>query len=1087
MRIDKKNRNILLIVLAALTVTLVLSLIFGAESLDGHAEDAFPVYINEIMASNSTYPNADGVLCDWIELHNSSAAAVDIGGYKLTDNTDMVRFAFPGGTVLGPGEYIVVSCNAVGENALYANFGISKSGGETIYFMSKKSAVLSSVETITADKNTPQVRLADGSWALGSVATPGFENSDEGYALYLQSLGVDAPRVVISEILASNSLYPVEGMLCDWVEICNADSVPADISGFGLSDDADTIRWHFPEGTVLQPGEYLVVPCSAEYAAAAPFGLSRMGGEVVSLFTASGAVLDRVTTLGGHENLSMIRGEGGVWSECAYATPGFPNTDAGYETYLASVGAFDYTVCISEAMADNGATIYDSAAGFADWVELWNYGSEAVSLEGCFLSDDPAAPLKYALPDVTLQPDEYLLVWCGDGVGGLYTGFGIAAEETVVLSSASGNAIDEMPMAGSGEDVSLCRSADGSLTATMNATPGYPNTSEGRAAFCASLLCNSPIRINEVSISNFAHLKQTNGEYYDWVELKNVSNQPVSLSGWSVYDKFDPSAAVPLPDVTLAPGQTWTFLCTGESGISGVYSPYVPFALNAESDRLYLFHEGELLDYGVFFDVPYGGTMGRMDSANGWFYFETPTPGADNAGGSRGVSAEPLCLTEEGLYEGITGLTVTLEGGGNIHYTTDGRVPTQSDPLYTGPFEISATTVVRAVSFESGKLPSAPLTASFLINEGHTLPVISLVAEPDDLWSPEKGIYVKGNYVNYYQDWEKYASVSMFEQDGGSFTLDCGLTMYGAGSRETEQKKSFKLQFRPRYDGALDYDVFDTGVTDYASLVLRAGEDSSRGLFREEIFTMLANEDCPTVMTQKSQFTALYINGEFFGVYCLKEAFSEEYYATHWDVDPASVTLATVSNVGRTELFSLMNYARTHSMTVPENYAYVKSRIDFTSLIDWSIFQCYGGNVDIAGNIRYFCSTEGDTLWRWALYDMDWAFTSHSNSFTTIMEGGQQHSILVRALLKNDEFRAMYTERLDELLATTLSDENVLAHVDYLYNLVYPEMPREREQWNVSMEIWEYYVNYTRNFIKGRAAETRDGYTRLLNELGIWE
>ena len=100
----------------------------------------------------------------------------------------------------------------------------------------------------------------------------------------------------------------------------------------------------------------------------------------------SGALLDRVTTIGGHENMSMIRGEGGVWSECTFATPGFANNDAGYETYLASVGAFDYTVCISEAMADNGATVYDSAAGFADWVELYNYGSEAVSLKGCFLS-----------------------------------------------------------------------------------------------------------------------------------------------------------------------------------------------------------------------------------------------------------------------------------------------------------------------------------------------------------------------------------------------------------------------------------------------------------------------------------------------------------------------------------------------------------------------------------------------------------------------------------------------------------------------------------------------------------------------------
>lgn len=44
-----------------------------------------------------------------------------------------------------------------------------------------------------------------------------------------------------------------------------------------------------------------------------------------------------------------------------------------------------------------------------------------------------------------------------------------------------------------------------------------------------------------------------------------------------------------------------------------------------------------------------------------------------------------------------------------IRYTTDGQVPTESSPIYSGPITVSATTAIRAIAFSPGYLKSDPM------------------------------------------------------------------------------------------------------------------------------------------------------------------------------------------------------------------------------------------------------------------------------------------------------------------------------------------------------------------------------------------
>lgn len=65
---------------------------------------------------------------------------------------------------------------------------------------------------------------------------------------------------------------------------------------------------------------------------------------------------------------------------------------------------------ISEVMASNGVYVNGEAY---DWLELHNTGSKTVDLSGCYLSDNPEKPAKWAFPEgAKLKAGGYLLVYC---------------------------------------------------------------------------------------------------------------------------------------------------------------------------------------------------------------------------------------------------------------------------------------------------------------------------------------------------------------------------------------------------------------------------------------------------------------------------------------------------------------------------------------------------------------------------------------------------------------------------------------------------------------------------------------------------
>ena len=81
---------------------------------------------------------------------------------------------------------------------------------------------------------------------------------------------------------------------------------------------------------------------------------------------------------------------------------------------LYNSGGHTQDIMINEYLASNVITypeMYDFD-DYSDWIELYNPGATPYSLDGFFLTDNLADPLKWKIPDGTLiEPDGYLIIW----------------------------------------------------------------------------------------------------------------------------------------------------------------------------------------------------------------------------------------------------------------------------------------------------------------------------------------------------------------------------------------------------------------------------------------------------------------------------------------------------------------------------------------------------------------------------------------------------------------------------------------------------------------------------------------------------
>lgn len=156
----------------------------------------------------------------------------------------------------------------------------------------------------------------------------------------LQFTGIS--QIVINEYSASNliSFFDSFGKTEDWVELYNAGTESVDISGWHLSDkDDNPAKWEFPSGTVIAPGQFMVIYCSGRDGVFSGrfhtnFKLSQTTGkDGILLSDESENILeyyDLSITMVEHSNCRSVDG-GDEWMVCT--SPTFSTSNNGSDQY----------------------------------------------------------------------------------------------------------------------------------------------------------------------------------------------------------------------------------------------------------------------------------------------------------------------------------------------------------------------------------------------------------------------------------------------------------------------------------------------------------------------------------------------------------------------------------------------------------------------------------------------------------------------------------------------------------------------------------------------------------------------------------
>ncbi|MCK6529240.1 lamin tail domain-containing protein [Myxococcota bacterium] len=152
----------------------------GGTGLDG---DLPPLVVNEFMASNeSTVLDEAGDSADWIEVHNLGGSEVDLSGFHLSDDLDEpTKWAFPDGTVLAPGGFLLVwADDDTGDGPLHAPYKLD-ADGEEIGLFGRAEDGAPAIDTLVFEPQATDVSMArmpdgSGTWVADTSPTPGASN-----------------------------------------------------------------------------------------------------------------------------------------------------------------------------------------------------------------------------------------------------------------------------------------------------------------------------------------------------------------------------------------------------------------------------------------------------------------------------------------------------------------------------------------------------------------------------------------------------------------------------------------------------------------------------------------------------------------------------------------------------------------------------------------------------------------------------------------------------------------------------------------------------------------------------------------------
>jgi len=299
---------------------------------------------------------------------------------------------------------------------------------------------------------------------------------------------------------------------------------------------------------------------------------------------------------------------------------------------------------ISEVMASNSSAVPDQNGAFNDWLELYNGTGADLDLQGVMIANrnDRVA---FTFPSYELKAGEWVIVFASgryqtDPGKPFHGKFKItAAGCRLYLYSPDMYLIDEVvtPALATNTSYILLRELEEGQRVyemTEHYSPGYENTLDGHMAYRTfNSIQAGAIIINEVCPAPKRGLSDEDGDFSDWLELRNTTHEPVSLGGFYLSDKENRPLKWRFPEGVIIPAEGYCLVfCSGKDRMQEDGVLHTNFRISAERETLVLSDGyGRVLDRVSIENVPRNYSVGRGLTGT-LMFFSIPTPGYSNDG-----------------------------------------------------------------------------------------------------------------------------------------------------------------------------------------------------------------------------------------------------------------------------------------------------------------------------------------------------------------------------------------------------------------------------------------------------------------------
>ncbi len=312
-----------------------------------------------------------------------------------------------------------------------------------------------------------------------------------------------------------------------------------------------------------------------------------------------------------------------------------------------------------------------------------------------------------------------------------------------------------------------------------------------------------------------------------------------------------------------------------------------------------------------------------------------------------------------------------------------------------------------------------------------------------------------------------------YETDNRGINQQAGLRTHGGNGRKLQQK-CVKIYAREEYGKKRFKHPFFETIPDssFKHLILKPFTSSwTQSGINDYVSNQIASR--LDLETLASRPVALYLNGEYWGIYYIHERPDEHYLEDHCHVDINGINLiedwgGTCEAGSNLNFLMLYDFIANNDLADPDAYSYVASQIDISNFIDYQIFEIFSANLDWpANNMR--CWQEGNGPWRWIFFDGDIglitkeydAFANATYDGPSTYPASSTSTLFLRKLLENETFKVAFLNRFNQLLHSAFAYETTKPLKDKAFEKLEGEIPNQVARFHNpdSLQLWKQHMD----------------------------